>query len=106
MRRLLTGARPYLSFDVVELVFELLPSDLRRGNGALESRRPLLSDLPQIVGHFFQPPACLSRPVGEVVPQVIESEVSNHFPLVVDGLGFERAEPVVDPLFGQALAAL
>src|SRR2546421_8145494 len=106
MRRLLTGARTYLSFDVVELVFELLPAGLCGGDGALESRRPYPGALPHIVGHFFHCPPRLVCPLGEVVPQVIESDLRNHSPLARCGLGLERAEPVVDALFGQALAAL
>jgi len=44
--------------------------------------------------------------VGEVVPQVLEGKVLDHFPVVFGGLSLECPEPAVDPFFGQPLAAL
>ena len=40
------------------------------------------------------------------MPQVIEGEIGDHFPLVPGALRLECAEPIVDAFFGQALTAL
>jgi hypothetical protein len=84
----------------------VLPADRRRGDHGLKSRHPLLGDLSQIVGHFFGEPPCRSCPLGEVVAQVIEGEILDHCPLLPAALRLERAEPIVDAFFGQALTAL
>src|SRR5260370_30101113 len=65
-----------------------------------------LGDKPKIARHFFQRPPCLSCPEGEVMPQVMEGEILDQFPLALGGLSLERAEPIVDPFFRQTLAAL
>src|SRR5438270_2114844 len=93
-------------FDVVEFVLESLPGGLSREYGALKSSRAILGDISEIVGYFSQRPPGPSCPVGKVVPQVIEGEILDRFPLVPGTLHLERAEPVVDPFFRQTLAAL
>src|SRR5258708_23286237 len=40
------------------------------------------------------------------MPQVMEGEILDQFPLALGGLSLERAEPIVDPFFRQTLAAL
>ena len=40
------------------------------------------------------------------MPQVMEGEIVNQFPLALGGTSLERPEPVMNPLFRQALAAL
>src|SRR5260370_35913872 len=62
--------------------------------------------MPKIIRHFFKLPACLSCPVGEVIAQVMEGEILDHFPLMLRGLSLEHAEPIVDRFFRQTLAAL
>src|SRR5260370_42275143 len=69
-------------------------------------KSPFLGDKPKIARHFFQRPPCLSCPEGEVMPQVMEGEILDQFPLALGGLSLERAEPIVDPFFRQTLAAL
>lgn len=44
--------------------------------------------------------------MGEVIPQVMEGEIVNPFPLVIGITGFERLEPVRNPFLGKALATL
>src|SRR5260370_38325753 len=69
-------------------------------------KSPFLGDKANTVPHFFQRPPCLSCPEGEVMPQVMEGEILDQFPLALGGLSLERAEPIVDPFFRQTLAAL
>src|SRR2546425_4316790 len=40
------------------------------------------------------------------MPQIMEGEILDRFPLVLRGLSLERAEPIVDPFFRQTLTAL
>jgi len=44
--------------------------------------------------------------MGEVVPQVMESEILDQWELVLCSLRLELAEPIVDAFFGQLRAAL
>jgi hypothetical protein len=95
-----------LSSYVFQFLFHLLPAYLSIAYRGLNGRCPFLRDVPKIVRHFFKRPACLACPVGEVVPQVMEGEIVNQFPLALGGTNLERPEPVVDPFLGQALTTL
>lgn len=95
-----------LSAYIFQFLFHLLPTDLRIAHRGLNGRCPLLRDVSKVVSHFFERPACFTRPMGEVMPQVMEGEIVNQFPLVLGGTSLERPELVMDPFLGQALTAL
>src|SRR5258708_6786824 len=95
-----------LSSYIFQFLFHLLPAYLSIAYRGLNARCPLLRDVPKIVRHFFKRPACLACPVGEVVAQVMESEIVNQFPLPPGGTSLERPKPVVDSFLGQALTTL
>ena len=44
--------------------------------------------------------------MGEVMPEVMEGEIVNQFPLALVGMGLECPEPVVNPVLTQSLATL
>jgi hypothetical protein len=44
--------------------------------------------------------------MGEIVPQIMEREIMDVFPLFFGGTSLQRTKPVVYAFLGQALAAL
>jgi hypothetical protein len=87
-------------------VFDVLLTYISKGGGVLKSRHTLSGDTPKIVRHFFKWPPRLSGPLAEVMPQVMEGDILDHFLLDLCGPSLELAEPVVDGFFRQPLAAL
>src|SRR2546423_3566933 len=98
----------FLHFQIMSLPLSLLsiPSMNFRGDLPKSRKSPLRSGKPKITPHFLKRPPCLLCPMGEVVPQVIESEILDQWELVLCSLCLELAEPIVDAFFGQLRAAL
>ena len=69
------------------LQLDVLPADLQSAESAYEERIPP-GGKPKIGLHFFRYPASRSCPMGEVVAQIIEREIGDHFPLAPGGPDF------------------
>src|SRR6266487_6996173 len=95
-----------LPFESFQLLSHVCAADLGVASRGLDGRSAFHGDMAKIVGNLFQCPSCLSRSMGEIVPQIMKREVSNRFPLLRVGLAFQRPEPVMNARLGQLRVTL
>src|SRR5579885_2832692 len=95
-----------LSFQQFQLLFHLRPADLRIAGRRLNGGSPFHRHMPEIIGHLFQAPSRFTRTMSKIVTQVMKAKVGNQFPLLMVGLLFERAKPVVNAILAESVTAL
>src|SRR6516225_6071772 len=76
---------------------------MRRG---LDRWSSFSGDVTEIIGYFFEAPSSLAGAVRPVMPQIVIRDVVDQVPFLFVGPPLERAEPVMDAGFAQALGAL
>src|SRR5260221_9146919 len=82
-----------LAFDLFEFLLDLLTAHLSIPRRGLDRRCTLLGDMTQVVGNLFNAPSSLSRPMGEIVPEVMECDIMDEIPLLFGGLFLESLKP-------------
>ncbi len=78
--------REMLPPQQLELLFHMLAAHLRVPNSRLNGWHPAFGNMPQVIGHLFQAPACCPCPVRKIVAEIVEIDV-------VDEPGFCQARP-------------
>src|SRR5204863_7628451 len=78
--------RKMLPPEQLELLFHMLAAHLCVPDSRLNGWHPAFGNMPQVIGYFFQAPACCPRPVRKIVTQIVEIDV-------VDEPGFYKACP-------------
>src|SRR5690349_2689813 len=95
-----------LSLHQPQLFFDLCSAHLSVPNSGLNRWSAFHGDMSQIIGDLFQRPSRLPRSMRKIVPQIMEGKISDQFPLLVVGLPFEGAEPIVNAVFRQTRTSL
>jgi hypothetical protein len=98
--------RLLLAFEEFQLVFDMRSTHLGIPDRRLDGRGSFHRDMPKVISNLLKRPSCLTSTMREIMPQVMEAEIGDEFPLFVIGLSFEGTKPVVDPIFGEVCASL
>src|SRR5260370_21778061 len=78
--------RSVLSSEQLQLFFHVLAAHLRVSDRGLNGWHPAFGDVPQLILHLFQTPACCPRSMRKIVTGIVEIDV-------VDEPGFCQARP-------------
>ena len=69
------GSRDMLLLEQLEFFFHMLAAHLCVSDSGLNGWHPAFSNMPEIIGHLFQAPACGPRPVCKVVTQSVKIDI-------------------------------
>jgi hypothetical protein len=96
LRRSVHVTRPLLPLQEFQLVFHMRPTHLGIAHRRLDRGGSFHRDMPKVIGKLFKRPSCITSTMREIMPQVMEAEIGDEFPLFMIGLSFEGTKPVVD----------
>jgi hypothetical protein len=88
--------------EQLELLFDMLAAHLRVADGRLNGWHPPFGNMPQVIGHLFQAPACCPRSVRKIVTQIMKVDVGDELCLGEMRSGFEVLPPLMDAILGPA----
>src|SRR4051794_21612667 len=95
-----------LTPHLLEFFLDLVSADLCISRSDLNSWRPLLCHMSEIIRTFFQCPSRFSCTKREIMAQVMERKIGYHVPLIVVCPPLESTKPMVNTRFCQLLAPL
>src|SRR5215469_15601126 len=96
----------YLALHQPQHFFHLRTADLCVANCGLNGRCAARSHMPKVIGDLFKGPSCRTRAVGKIMPQVMEGQVRDKFPLLMGSPLLQGPKPVVNAILSKARAPL
>jgi hypothetical protein len=98
--------RPLLALQEFQLFFHMCSTHPGIPHRRLDRKGSFHCDMPRVLSELFKRPSCITSTMREIMPQVMEAEIGDEFPLFMIGLSFEDTKPVVNAVFCEVSASL